>query len=237
MEMASQNIVKNLGKESTKGLTNGLREFIKVDNERALDVGSLSRGTRTFQVRKPKVPGGCSEVIVRESPDDLTLRAEEVGTSKALMHVDHIEQEGWGPPLVDADWYAFCQALYEGIEGEAWEDMYESYKGNEQGCGSKEAAGVPQSKSFVGHEAAKDRRDISMTPARRNDISRRTKNAIGVVGRTSQGSNCCDGQGMKVRGTSVLELARGFVEHLRCSLRCTLTRSGPLLSSSPPSKS
>ena len=30
-----QNIVKNLGKESRKGLTNGLREFIKVDNERA----------------------------------------------------------------------------------------------------------------------------------------------------------------------------------------------------------
>ena len=30
-----QNIVKELGKESRKGLTNGLREFIKVDNERA----------------------------------------------------------------------------------------------------------------------------------------------------------------------------------------------------------
>ena len=43
-----QNIVKNLGKESRKGLTNGFREFIKVDNERALDVGSLSRGTATF---------------------------------------------------------------------------------------------------------------------------------------------------------------------------------------------
>ena len=31
-----QNIVKNLGKESRRGLTDGLREFIKVDNERAL---------------------------------------------------------------------------------------------------------------------------------------------------------------------------------------------------------
>ena len=38
-----------------------------VDNGRALDVGSLSRGTGTFQVRKPKVPEGCPEVIVRES--------------------------------------------------------------------------------------------------------------------------------------------------------------------------
>ena len=40
----------------------------------------------------------------------LTLRAEEVNTSKALINVNHIEPEGWGPPLVDADWYAFCQA-------------------------------------------------------------------------------------------------------------------------------
>ena len=31
-----QNIVKDLGKESRKGLTDGLRDFIKVDNERAL---------------------------------------------------------------------------------------------------------------------------------------------------------------------------------------------------------
>ena len=74
-----QNIVENLGEESRKGLTKGLREFIKVDNERALDVGSVSWGTGTFQVRKPKVPEGCPEVIVRANSDELTLRAEEVG--------------------------------------------------------------------------------------------------------------------------------------------------------------
>ena len=62
-----QNIVKNLGKESRRGLTDGLREFIKVDNERALDVGALRRGTGTFQVRKPKALEGGSDVIVRES--------------------------------------------------------------------------------------------------------------------------------------------------------------------------
>ena len=30
--------------------------------------------------------------------------------------------------LADADWYAFCQALYKGTEGEDCEEMYESYK-------------------------------------------------------------------------------------------------------------
>ena len=52
----------------------------------------------------------------------LTSRAEEVGTSKHLINVNHIEQERWGPPLVDADWYAFCQALYKGIDEEDWEE-------------------------------------------------------------------------------------------------------------------
>ena len=33
-----QNIVKNLGKDSRNGLTNGLRDFIKVDSEGAFDV-------------------------------------------------------------------------------------------------------------------------------------------------------------------------------------------------------
>ena len=39
----TQNIVTNLGKESRKGPTD-LREFIKVDNERALEVGYLNWG-------------------------------------------------------------------------------------------------------------------------------------------------------------------------------------------------
>ena len=62
-------------------------------------------GTGPFKGRKPKVPG------------ELTLRAEEVDTLKSHVNVDHIEKERWSHPLADHDWYAFCQALYEGIEG------------------------------------------------------------------------------------------------------------------------
>ena len=64
-------------------------------------------------------------MTVRESPDELTSRAEEVNTSKALTNVNHIEPERWSPPLVDADWCAFYQALCKGIEGEDWEEMYD----------------------------------------------------------------------------------------------------------------
>ena len=133
-----ENNVKNLGKESRRGLTDGLREFIKDGNERALDVGALHRGTGTFKVREPKAPEGGSDVIVRKSQDELTLRAEEVNTSKALINVSQIEPERWSPPLVDSDWCAFCQALYTGIEGEDWEEVYDSvgHEGSQRQEGS-----------------------------------------------------------------------------------------------------
>ena len=57
-----QNIVTNLGKESREGLTDGLREFIKVDNEIALNVGALRRGTGTFYSSEAEGSGrelGC----------------------------------------------------------------------------------------------------------------------------------------------------------------------------------
>ena len=116
--------MKNFGKDSKKKVSRtACVNSFKDDNERALDVGSLSRGTGTFQVRKPKVPEGCPKVTVRENSDELTLRAEEVVTSKASVNVNHIEQERWGAPRVDADWHAFCQASNRGIEREDWEEI------------------------------------------------------------------------------------------------------------------
>ena len=56
-------------------------------------------------------------------------------TSKAHMIVDQIEQGRWGPPLVDADWYAFSQALHKGTEGEDWEEMFDSYKAMSKALG------------------------------------------------------------------------------------------------------
>ena len=58
----TQNIVTNLGKGSRKGLTEGLREFIKIDNERELEVGYLNRCMGNFQHAKAessrKMPRG-----------------------------------------------------------------------------------------------------------------------------------------------------------------------------------
>ena len=105
-----QNIVKDLGrreKVSRTACENSLRLTM-----RAPMLDRYAGARVTFQVRKPKVPEGGSDVIVRENPDELTLRADEVGTLKAYINVDHVAKERWGPSLVDHDWHAFCQALY-----------------------------------------------------------------------------------------------------------------------------
>ena len=70
-------------------------------------------------------------MTVRESPDELTLRAEEVGTWKS-----HIN--------------AFSQALYKGIEGADWRELYNAYKDMSRAVGGQEAAGGPESKSPFG---------------------------------------------------------------------------------------
>ena len=62
----------------------GLRNFIKVDNHCALNVGHLKEGTRSFEVRRPKFEEECSEVSIREGPEELTLRAEEVGSQNSV---------------------------------------------------------------------------------------------------------------------------------------------------------
>ena len=82
----TQNIVTNLCEERRKGLTEGLRNFIQVDNHCALEVGYLNKGVGKLKVRRPKGSEGCPEATVRESPDELTLRAEGSGYVEVLHH-------------------------------------------------------------------------------------------------------------------------------------------------------
>ena len=120
-----QSIVTGLLRKKQKRIMEGLRNFIEVDNHCALNVGLLNEGTRPFEVRRPKFEEGSPEVLIREGPEELTLRTEEVGSHISYINVEHIAEDRWGPPLVDADWRAFWQAIYKGIEGEDWGELYE----------------------------------------------------------------------------------------------------------------
>ena len=60
-----------------------------------------------------------------------------MGTWKTYINVDHIENERWGPPLVDTDWHAFRQALYKGTEGEDCGELHDAHKEMSRAVGVK----------------------------------------------------------------------------------------------------
>ena len=93
-----QSIVTGLCERSRTGIMEGLRNFIKVENHSALDVGHLEEGIRPFEVRRLKFKEGCAEASIREGLKELTLRAEEVGSQKSRINVDHIAEDRWDRP-------------------------------------------------------------------------------------------------------------------------------------------
>ena len=59
-----------------------------------------------------------------------------------------------GPPLVDADWHVFCQAIYKGIGGSEWEELYFHYRDEQGGRSQKKAERESKSKSPLVHEGS-----------------------------------------------------------------------------------
>ena len=59
----------------------------------------------------------------------------------------------------------FCQALYKVIEGEDWEEMYESYKVMSRAVGVKKPQEAQKAKELWAMKAAKDRKEEFYDPA------------------------------------------------------------------------
>ena len=76
--------------------------------------GWLRAGPRTLWQEDRHVTAAAA--TIREGADELTLRADEVGTQRPFINTEHTDFGRWVPPLVDADWRSFCQAVYKGIE-------------------------------------------------------------------------------------------------------------------------
>ena len=108
----------------------------------------------------------------------MTQRAEEVGSQKSCINVDHMAEDRWGPPLVDAEWHAFCQALYKGIEGSEWEVLYEHYQEMSKAAGARKPNGSQKAKPFWKMKAARDSGEDFYDPERKDNISRRNKTRL-----------------------------------------------------------
>ena len=71
---------------------------------------------------------------------------EEVGSQKSCINVDHMAEDRWRPPLVAADWHAFCQANHKGKEGSEWEELHEHYKYVSKTAGVRKPNGSQKAK-------------------------------------------------------------------------------------------
>ena len=95
----------------------GLRRFLMVDNYEAVKVGDLE-GDHGVPIFTTDFPGA----------DELTLRAEEEGMLRTFIDTTDVGDNYWKPPLVDEDWHAICQAIFQSVEGPEWETMYYNNK-------------------------------------------------------------------------------------------------------------
>ena len=85
----------------------GSRSFIEADKHSAVDVGGLRRGTISVQVKKPH----SARLSLRRSSEKAPTSQRCELRIWAFINAKHVELERWRPPLVDADWHAFCQTF------------------------------------------------------------------------------------------------------------------------------
>ena len=149
------------------------------------------------------------EAAIREGSDELTLRADEVGTLWAFINKDHIKFERGEPPLVDADWRAFCQATCTGFDEEDWEELHCHTTDMSKATGAKKPSESEKAKGLWAMKAAKDRGEVYYDPARKDNILERNIDTSEVVGRAPQRPDRGTGQSSEVCGEPLLRLAVG----------------------------
>ena len=40
---------------------------------------------------------------------------------RTFIDTTDVGDSGWGPLVIDEDWHATCQAIFQGVEGSEWE--------------------------------------------------------------------------------------------------------------------
>ena len=127
------------------------------------------RAQDRFTSKKPKFSEAYPEAAIREGADELTLRAEEVRTLTACINIDHSENDRWRPPLVDADWHAFCEAI---------EEVYCHYREMSRAAATKKPSESEKAKALWAMKAAKEREKEYYDSARKDNMLGRRKTRL-----------------------------------------------------------
>ena len=86
----------------------------------------------------------------------------------------------WGLPLVDTDWHAFCQALFQGIGREDWGELFDAYKEMSRAVEVKKPHEAQQAKALWKMKAAKDAGEEYYDPTRGDNILGRNKTRLAL---------------------------------------------------------
>ena len=88
--------------------------------------------------------------------------------------------------MVDAVWHAFCQAIYIGIEGRDWEELYEHYKKMSRAAEIRKPNESQKARALWKMKAARYSGKEFSDPERKDSIMERNKTRFGTVGRAPQ---------------------------------------------------
>ena len=110
-------MVPGLLERGRSRIMDGLKKFFAVDSHEAVKVGELHRVVRT------RFTTAFWGAVIWEGADELTQREQEEGVLRTFIDTPNVGDKRWWSSLVDADWHAFCQAIFQGIEGSEWEAM------------------------------------------------------------------------------------------------------------------
>ena len=82
--------------------------------------------------------------------------------------------------MVDTDWHTFCQALFQGIEGEDWGELYDAYQEMRRALGVKKPQEAQKAKALWKMKAAKDAGEEYYDPTREDNILGRNKTRLAI---------------------------------------------------------
>ena len=99
-----------------------LRRFSEVDNHETVKIGDEEKNSAIKAVGPD---------FNQKGVDELTLRTGEEGTLRSFTNT--AKTRTWGPPLLDEDWHAVCQAIQQGRRGTGMGELVLQVRGDEQG--------------------------------------------------------------------------------------------------------
>ena len=120
-------------------------------------IGELEKNMESNKVVKPKFTTDFPEAVAREGADEPTLREHEEGALRSFIDTTNVGNKRLWTPLVDEDWRAICQAIFQVVEGAEWETVYYKYEDLHKAVKCKKSVVNKKAQALWSLIAAKDK--------------------------------------------------------------------------------